>query len=117
MKLTTVLLMALALGAETRAYWWHQRFAPPISQTIVAGEAKEFIAIVATDSDERTGGFLFTIRYRAKGVFQVESRLVTSKHSRAGQTASAVFEVAGASEVSATVAPATLGQAAEAVGR
>lgn len=104
-RIALLLLSALALCAETRAYWWHQVTPPPIAPTIAAGEWREFVACAATDTAESVEWFVFVLRYRTDGGERVEERAVRAARQRGIATASAVFEVRAARDVSMTVQP------------
>jgi len=104
-RIALLLLSAFTLCAETRAYWWHQVSPPPISATIAAGEWREFVACAATDTAENVAWFVFVLRYRTDEGERVEERAVRADRQRGIATASAVFEVRWARDVSMTVQP------------
>lgn len=101
--------LALSMGAETRAYWWHQTVPPPIGPAIAAGAWREFVACVASDDAAGVEWFSFVVRFRAGGQARVEERVVRVTRSAGVATATAVFEVAGATEFDVTVQPLTGG--------
>ena len=106
-----------ALGAETRAYWWHQLTPPPVSSTIAPGTATEFIAAIATDTAQDVIGFEFTVRYTANDKEIVEERMEKAvRRPGLGVTASTVIEVRGAGLVSVEVRPLLSGPAVKATG-
>lgn len=97
--------LAFSVCAETRAYWWHQTVPPPIATTIATGVWREFVACMAADETVGVEWFSFVVRYRAGGEARVEERVVRVTRAAGIATATAVFEVAGATGVEVTVQP------------